>query len=88
MEAFQWGFNPDVIRVKDGTRLVIHLTTRDVAHGFNVSEFDVSETILPGKTTTTTFVADRKGTFSFGCDIACGTGHPDMAERGGRLIVE
>ena len=88
VEAFQWGFNPDVIRVQDGTRLVIHLTTRDVAHGFNVSGFDVSETILPGKTTTSTFVADKKGTFPFGCDIACVTGHPEMAERGGRLIVE
>lgn len=88
MEAFQWGYSPDVIKVKKGTRVTIHLTTRDVPHGFNLPDFDVSETILPGKTTTADFVADKTGTFSFGCDVACGSGHPKMAKSGGTLIVE
>jgi heme/copper-type cytochrome/quinol oxidase subunit 2 len=88
MQAFQWGFSPNTIHVKEGTRLMIHLTTRDVAHGFSLAEFDVSETILPGKTTTASFVADKKGTFTFGCDIACGSGHEHMSTEGGTLVVE
>jgi heme/copper-type cytochrome/quinol oxidase subunit 2 len=88
VEAFQWGFSPNVIRVKEGTRLMLHLTTRDVPHGFSLADFDVSETILPGKTTIASFVADKNGTFTFGCDIACGSGHPGMAKSGGTLIVE
>lgn len=88
MQAFQWGFSPNTIRVKEGTRLMIHLTTRDVAHGFSLAEFDVSETILPGKTTMASFVADKKGTFTFGCDIACGAGHDHMSTEGGTLVVE
>lgn len=88
MEAFQWGYSPEIVRVKLDTRVMIHLTTRDVPHGFNLPEFDVSETILPGKETMADFVADKKGTFSFGCDVACGSGHPTMAKSGGTLIVE
>lgn len=88
MEAFQWGFEPATIRVKEGTALRIRLTTRDVPHGFNIAEFGVSETILPGKTTTAIFTADKKGTYVFGCDVACGKNHDEMAENGGTLIVE
>lgn len=88
IEAFQWGYLPNVIHVKKGTEVMVHLTTRDVAHGFNLPGFDVSETILPGKMTMTTFVADKVGTFTFGCDVACGSGHPAMEASGGTLIVE
>ena len=88
VEAFQWGYNPNVLRVKVGTNVVLHLTSRDVPHGFNLPDFDVSETIIPGTMTMTSFLAAKKGTFSFGCDVACGSGHPGMAASGGTLIVE
>jgi len=88
VEAYQWGFEPSTIRVKQGTNVQVLLTTRDVPHGFNLVDFDVAATILPGQTATATFVADTRGTFTFGCDIACGTGHPKMQESGGTLIVE
>lgn len=88
MEAYQWGYSPNTVTVKLGTRVMIHLTTRDVPHGFNLPDFDVSETILPGKETMADFVADKEGTFGFGCDVACGSGHPQMAKSGGTLIVE
>lgn len=88
VEAYQWGFEPSTIRVKQGTNVQLLLTTRDVPHGFNLLDFDVAATILPGQTATATFVADKRGTFTFGCDVACGTGHPKMQESGGTLIVE
>lgn len=85
IEAFQWGFEPSTIRVTKGSHVKISLTSRDVPHGFSLLEYDVSETILPGQTSTASFVADKRGTFSFGCDIACGDGHQEMR---GVLIVE
>lgn len=87
VEAFQWGFEPSTIRVKRGTHVQLLLTTRDVTHGFSLSEFDVSQNILPGQTATVTFVADKRGTYTFGCDVACGTGHQEM-QQAGTLIVE
>jgi len=87
VEAFQWGFEPATIRVKQGTHVQLLLTTRDVTHGFSLSEFDVSQNILPGQTATVSFVADKRGTYTFGCDVACGTGHQDM-QQAGTLIVE
>lgn len=88
VEAFQWGYSPNVIRVRKGSHVMLLLTTRDVAHGFNLPDFDVSETILPGQMTMTTFTADKTGTFLFGCDIACGEGHVRMSMTGGSFIVE
>lgn len=85
--AFQWGFEPSTIRVKQGTHVQLQLTTRDVTHGFSLSEFDVFQNILPGQITTVEFVADERGTYTFGCDIACGTGHQGM-QQAGTLIVE
>ena len=86
--AFQWGFEPDELRVKKGEHVTIRLTTRDVAHGFAIGDLGISETILPGKTATVEFVADKAGRFTFGCDVACGEDHDDMARAGGTLIVE
>ncbi|EKD79277.1 MAG: hypothetical protein ACD_41C00115G0001, partial [uncultured bacterium] len=57
----------------------------DVPHGFSLPEFDVSETITPGKTTTVEFVADTVGTFTFACNLVCGAGHTGM---NGTLIVQ
>lgn len=88
VEAFQWGYNPNVLRVKLGTDVVLHLMSRDVPHGSSLPEFNVSETIIPGAMTMTSFLADKKGTFSFGCDVACGSGHPGMAASGGTLVIE
>lgn len=87
VEAFQWGFEPATIRVKQGTHVQLVLTTRDVPHGFSLSAFDVSKNILPGQTATVTFVADKRGTYTFGCDVACGTGHQEM-QQAGTLVVE
>lgn len=88
IEAFQWGFAPSTIRVKRDTHLKVVLTSRDVPHSFTLPDYDVSQTIVPGKTSEVDFVADRPGSFAFGCDVACGSGHTEMQRAGGVLIVE
>lgn len=81
----QFEFQPSVIRVKLGERVVVHLTSIDVPHGFGISEFGINVQILPNETTTVSFVADRQGTFTIFCTVFCGTGHPNHK---GTLIVE
>ncbi len=85
MTARQWAFEPSTIRVKEGDRVRLNIKNEDVTHGFAIFEFDVNERLLPGKTTTIEFTADKKGEYTFFCSVTCGKGHRDMK---GKLIVE
>ncbi|MBI2426522.1 MAG: cupredoxin domain-containing protein [Candidatus Kerfeldbacteria bacterium] len=84
MTARQWQFDPSTITVDEGDTVILNITSEDVTHGFFISAFDVSETLTPGQTTTVQFVADEDGTFSFSCNISCGSGHSTMR---GTLVV-
>lgn len=83
--AKQWTFEPAVIRVKQGQRVELDVTSVDVAHGFRLPEFGIGATLEPEKTVRVSFVADKVGTFSFFCDVFCGQGHGSMR---GTLVVE
>ncbi len=83
--AKQWEFIPNTITVSQGTRVKLNITSIDVAHGIALPEFGVSAYLAPGKKTTVEFVADKKGTFSFFCNVFCGEGHRNMK---GVLVVE
>ncbi len=85
MTARQWSFEPAVITVNEGDIVRLKIKSEDVTHGFAISEFDVNERILPGKTITLEFVADKKGEYVFFCSVPCGSGHGGMR---GKLIVE
>ncbi len=88
VEAFQWDYAPSVLRAHLGTQIRLILTSRDVPHSFNLEGYDLTQTIMPDRTSTLEFLADRPGSFSFGCDVACGSGHGRMQHDGGVLIVE
>ncbi len=85
MTAKQWEFVPSTITVNEGDEVELTITSTDVAHGFGLPTFGVSETIEAGKTTTVKFTASKKGTFTFFCNVQCGQGHKDMK---GTLIVQ
>ncbi len=85
MIAKQWEFEPSVIEVNLGDRVDIHVKSVDVAHGFNLPEFGVSERLEPGEVVHVEFVADKRGTFQFICHVPCGQGHSSM---NGQLIVK
>lgn len=88
VEAFQYGFTPNTVRVAQGEHVRLLLSTRDVAHSFTLEEYDVNVTIVPGEALSVEFMADRPGRFPFGCDVYCGEGHDEMARSGGWLVVE
>jgi cytochrome c oxidase subunit 2 len=82
--ARKFEFVPGTIKAKQGETLVLKFTAPEVPMGFNLPDFNVRTDILPGKTATVKFVADKTGTFTFVCDIFCGDHHEDMQ---GTLVV-
>lgn len=85
MTAKQWEFEPGIIGVKQGDKVKLHIKSIDVTHGFALPDFGVSQRLEPGKEVTVEFTADKKGTYTFFCNVACGAGHRDMK---GTLVVE
>jgi len=61
------------------------MTSQDVIHSFFLPALRIKQDVVPGRYTTTSFNADRPGTYNLFCAEFCGRGHSTM---GGRLIVE
>ncbi len=70
-----------------GEKVILHIKNLDVTHGFAILGYDTVRPVVvsPGDTVTLTFVADKRGTFTFYCTVFCGTGHPDHK---GLLVVK
>jgi len=81
-ERFQ--YTPAEIRVRKGEPVVLEFTTRDVTMGFNAPELGVRADIVPGQVARVRLVPDKAGTFTFYCDIFCGSGHEEMT---GTIVV-
>ncbi len=82
--AKKFVFVPGSIRVKKGETVVFQLSAPEVPMGFSLPDFGVRTDVVPGKVATLQLTPDKAGTFTFLCDIFCGTGHEDM---NGTLIV-
>jgi cytochrome c oxidase subunit II len=77
--ARRFTFTPNQIALQRGVPVVFELTTADVLMGFNLPDFGVRADILPDKTAKVRVVPDKTGTFTFLCDIFCGSGHETMS---------
>ena len=76
--AKKFDYTPNQITLKKGVPVILELTTQDVLMGFNVPDLGVRADIVPGKVVRVRIVPDKVGTFTFFCDIFCGSGHEDM----------
>lgn len=89
MTAQRSHFTPDIIRVKQGDHVKIHVTnieqTEDATHGFGISDYNINASLEPGSTNNFEFVADKAGSFNFYCTEFCSALHLEMA---GWLLVE
>ena len=85
IKAKNWEFIPNVIEVNLGDRVELHLQSIEGYHGFILSEFGINEKLEEGKDVHASFIADKKGEFSFACSVPCGSGHGRMR---GKLIVK
>ena len=82
--AKRFDYTPNVLQLKKGVPVVIELTTQDVVMGFSAPDFGVRADIVPEKVARVRIVPDKAGTFTFVCDIFCGTGHEEME---GTIVV-
>ncbi len=77
-------YSPREIRLKRGVPVVLEISSLDVVHGFTVPQLGVRATVLPGIPARVQVQPDTAGTFTFRCDVFCGSGHEDLD---GTIIV-
>ena len=83
--ASRWKFEPAVLEVDEGDRVILRLRSSDTAHGLAIKEFKVKKDLPDtGEEVTVEFVATKAGTFKVECSEYCGKGHSKMR---GRLVV-
>jgi cytochrome c oxidase subunit 2 len=82
--AKKFEFVPAEIHVAKGETVVLQFTAPEVPMGFNLADFNLRTDITPGKVASVELTPDKSGTFTFVCDLFCGSGHEDMS---GTLIV-
>jgi nitrous-oxide reductase len=89
MSAIRSHFTPDIIRVKEGETVHVHITNLeqayDATHGFAIEAYNINLSLEPGESEDVTFVADRAGTFPLYCTEFCSALHLEMA---GYFVVE
>jgi cytochrome c oxidase subunit II len=78
ISAKRFVYAPGQLTLKKGVPVVLELTSRDVLMGFNLPDFNLRADVLPDKATRVRFVPDKTGSFTFLCDIFCGSGHEQM----------
>jgi cytochrome c oxidase subunit II len=84
IDAKRFDYTPGELTLKKGEAVILELTSSDVLMGFNLPDFNLRADVIPDKVTRVRFVPDKTGSFTFLCDIFCGTKHEEM---NGRLTV-
>jgi cytochrome c oxidase subunit 2 len=77
--ARRFSYSPNHLDLKLGVPVVLEFKTADVLMGFNAPDFQVRADIVPGKVVRVPLTPDKVGTFTFLCDIFCGSGHETMS---------
>jgi len=84
IDAKRFDYTPGELTLKKGEAVILELTSRDVLMGFNLPDFNLRADMVPDKVTRVRFVPDKTGSFTFLCDVFCGSKHEEM---NGRLTV-
>ncbi|WP_435335135.1 cytochrome c oxidase subunit II [Haloarchaeobius sp. TZWWS8] len=66
------------LRVPEGTRVHLTVTSRDVMHNFGVPALKAKTDAIPGQTTETWFGPVEQGNYTAQCYELCGAGHSYM----------
>jgi nitrous-oxide reductase len=89
MTAVRSHFNPERVTVKEGDKVIWHITNIeravDATHGFAVPLYNINLSLEPGETATFEFIADTPGTFPYYCTEFCSALHLEMM---GYFLVE
>lgn len=74
-----FGFNPNKIEVPAGSEVHFTMTTKDVSHGFQVTDTNINVMVLPGHIQKISHTFDEPGEYLVLCNEYCGTGHQYMS---------
>ena len=70
-----WEFDPDVIEVNRGDKVVLTLINEDdYDHGIAIDAFGIAQRMPARETITLDFVVTQEGEFPFYCSVPCGEG--------------
>ena len=82
MMAIRSRFVPDIIEVRQGDEITIHVTnveqSTDMIHGLGIAEHDMNVVMDPGETKTVRFKANKPGVYPFYCTNFCSALHQEM----------
>ncbi len=85
IQAGDFFFRPDEIRVKMGSPVSIELTSLDELHSFYCHDLGIRSDIVPGEVKVVRFTPMKEGTYVFNDDLFVGEGYDDMV---GKIVVE
>lgn len=89
MTSVRSHFTPDIVRVKQGDTVHLHVTNveqaKDATHGLAIGGQNINVSLEPGKHCNIHFVVKKAGVFPFYCTEFCSALHLEMA---GYLLVE
>lgn len=80
-----WLWRPNEIRIPQGSKLTLYLTSQDVQHGFKVVGTSINLMVIPGQVSRAVHVFDEPGEYLIVCHEYCGLQHHTMQ---GAIIVE
>ncbi|HJU45480.1 MAG TPA: hypothetical protein VJ647_01800 [Chitinophagaceae bacterium] len=76
--ARMWNFEPAQIYIPIGSEVDFYLTSKDVVHGFDISDKNVNLMAVFGGISKTTVRFDKPGVYKITCHEYCGAGHENM----------
>jgi len=79
ISAKRFAYDPAHLTLKKGVPVVLELKSEDVLMGFNAPDFATRADIPPGQVAVVHLRPEKTGTFTFLCDIFCGSGHEEMS---------
>jgi len=85
IEAFNWEFVPNEIRIPAGAELTIRAHSQQDFHGLAIMGTNVFLSLLRNEIAEATYTFDEPGEYLMWCSDYCGEGHGTMT---GRIIVE
>ena len=78
ISAKKFEYAPNVVTLKKGQAVTLHVTALDRAHGLLIPAFHIDLDAAPGTPAEATFTPAEAGKFEAICDHYCGSGHGNM----------
>jgi cytochrome c oxidase subunit II len=76
-----FAFMPNDIKIPEGAKVHIIVTSKDVVHGLEIVGTNVNMMVTPGHVNSLTHTFHKPGSYLIICNEYCGTGHQMMSTK-------